>query len=126
MLERAFRKHFTPQEANKRLPLVKKIVREILEYGQKLRSMIQKYEGQELPTEFMEMKDEMESLIAELEELGCFYKDWNFEIGLVDCPALIDDEEVSLCWRSDEDKISFYHHLAEGYAGRLPIPKNPS
>ena len=60
--------------------------------------------------------------MAELEEIGCFYKDWNFTIGLVDFPAIIDGKEVLLCWRSDEDDILYYHGFEDGYAGRKEIP----
>ena len=66
--------------------------------------------------------EEIESLMAELEHLGCFYKDWNFEIGLVDFPAIIEGEEALLCWRSDEPEILWYHGIEDGYAGRRPLP----
>jgi hypothetical protein len=62
--------------------------------------------------------------MKELEALGCFYKDWNFDLGLVDFPALIDGEEVLLCWRSDEPEVRWYHPLDGGYSGRKPIPEN--
>ena len=60
--------------------------------------------------------------LAELEAMGCLYKDWSFEMGLVDFPAIIDDEQVLLCWRSDESELAFYHRIDEGYAGRKPLP----
>ena len=72
----------------------------------------------------MTLQEEIEALMKELEDLGCFYKDWNFEIGLVDFPALIQGEEVFLCWRSDEKNIRWYHPVEEGYAGRKLIPEN--
>jgi len=69
------------------------------------------------------MADEINGFISELEEIGCFYKDWNFTIGLVDFPAVIDNREVMLCWKSDEDDIKFYHDIDSGYSGRKPIPE---
>ena len=54
--------------------------------------------------------------------MGCFYKDWDFELGLVDFPALVRGELVFLCWRSDEPALRFYHRMEEGYAGRRPLP----
>jgi hypothetical protein len=116
-------KLFTPQEANRRLPLVKKIVKDILERGGKLRSLLKKHEGQKIPVECLTLKAEIEGLLSELEDLGCFFKDWNFEIGLVDFPAVIDGREVLLCWRSDEADVRWFHSTNEGYAGRTPIPK---
>jgi hypothetical protein len=60
--------------------------------------------------------------MKELEEIGCSYKDWSFELGLVDFPSIIDGKEVLLCWRSDEESVKYYHGLLEGFAGRKPIP----
>ena len=116
-----FRKYFTPQEANKRLPLVKKIVSEILAKGQTLKKIVTKTPKNQWPPEVPILEAEIQVLIAELEELGCYFKDWNFELGLVDFPSRMDGEEVMLCWRSDEERLGWYHSLTEGYAGRKPI-----
>ena len=119
-----FGKYFTPQQASKRLPLVKKIVNDILQKGKALRVLLEKSKGQQLPEECAILHDEIEELMKELEVLGCFYKDWNFEIGLVDFPAIINDQEVLLCWRTDEKNIRWYHGIEDGYAGRKLIPEN--
>lgn len=66
----------------------------------------------------------LEALVAEFEQVGCSYRDWNFEYGLVDFPAMIDGHRVQLCWRSDEPSILFYHGVNEGYAGRMAIPED--
>src|SRR3989338_859140 len=116
-----FEKFFTPQEANQKLPVVKKIVGEILEKGKLLRGLLQAHQESAGP-EAEALGREIESLIARLEEIGCFYKDWNFEIGLVDFPCMVDGEEAFLCWRSDEGEILWYHSLNDGYAGRRPLP----
>ncbi len=79
---------FTPQAANLILPKVRKIVEEILSTAQ----------GENIPEE------RIKALMAQLEGLGCYYKDWNFEIGLVDFPAIIHGQQALLCWRSDEAK----------------------
>lgn len=119
-----FKKYFTLSEANKRLPLVATIVAEILQKGKALKSFLDGAKGESLPAECLALQEEIENLMAELEELGCFYKDWNFEIGLVDFPAQLSGQEVLLCWRSDEKNIRFYHTLDGGYAGRKMIPEN--
>ncbi len=116
------RRIFTPAEAGKRLPLVKKIVGEILQKHKELRLLLEQTSGREGSAELLQIQEEMERLMSELEELGCYYKDWNFEIGLVDFPAMIDGEAVFLCWRSDEPHIRWYHGMEEGYAGRRSIP----
>ncbi len=45
-------------------------------------------------------------------------------MGLVDFPAVIGGEEVFLCWKSDEDKLLYYHEADSGFAGRKLIPEN--
>src|SRR5271155_1135076 len=63
-----------------------------------------------------------EAVRAALEEIsatGCVVKD--LDVGLLDFPARIDDQEVYLCWKLGEDRIRFYHRQDEGFSGRKPI-----
>ncbi len=116
-------KYFTPAEAKLTLPLVRKIVKDILDTTREIRLLAEDLNGViEDNPQMKKMAADVNGFIRELEEVGCYYKDWNFSIGLVDFPSIIDDEEVYLCWRSDEEDIKFYHELDEGYAGRKPIP----
>ena len=127
------------------LPLVKRIVADILETGRSLRDYLKEIAPQRVqprsaasesasaepgaaevsldadPT-ILEHRGALLDYLAELESMGCFYKDSNFQIGLVDFPAIIDDETVFLCWRSDEAELAFYHRIEDGYAGRRPLP----
>ena len=118
-------KHFTPAEANRTLPLVQRIVADILETGSQIRGLTSSkdtmFPGREV--EIQKLVADLASLMRELERLGCQYKDWNFTMGLVDFPSVIGGEEVLLCWRSDEPEILHYHGLNEGYVGRKPIPE---
>jgi hypothetical protein len=41
---------------------------------------------------------------------------------LVDFPHRLDGREVYLCWRLGEKKITHYHGIDEGFAGRKPLP----
>ena len=117
-----FQKHFTPQEANKRLPLVKQIVGDILAKARQLRSVMAGANASSQKEAYEKTLAQMNGLIDELENLGCFYKDWNFEKGLVDFPAIIDGQEVLLCWHSDEPDVRWYHGIEEGFGGRRQIP----
>ena len=117
-------KYFTPDEAQLTLPLVKKIVKDILDTTKEIRLLAEDLHGAiEDNSEIKKMVGDVNGFMKELEEIGCFYKDWNFSVGLVDFPAVIDGEEVFLCWRSDEDDIRYYHDLERGYAGRKIIPE---
>ena len=116
-------KYFTPTEAGKTLPLVRKIVKDILDTSREMRLIADEIDNSvENDPRIKRFADDIEKFMLELEEIGCFFKDWNFSIGLVDFPAVIDGEEVFLCWRSDEDDVLFYHGINEGFAGRKPIP----
>jgi len=117
-------KYYTPKEAQSTLPLVREIVNDILKTGQDMKFMASQTttDLNENPV-FMEKREKLESYLKELHELNCDFKDWNFTFGLVDFPAIIDGEEVLLCWKSDEAQIAYYHSFDGGYAGRKEIPK---
>jgi hypothetical protein len=116
-------KFFTPSEANHTLPLVKKIVEDIIALGGKLR-LLSEESGPSLENhpDASKMLSQLNELFEELENIGCSYRDWSFSIGLVDFPSMIDDIPVLLCWRSDEKKITHYHGLQNGFSGRNLIP----
>ena len=117
-------KYFTQYEAKRTLPLVKQIVRDILINANQIKDLAESLGGKiEYSHEIQQLISDIDSFMKELNDIGCTYKDWNFQIGLVDFPAIIDNEEVLLCWRSDEDDIRFYHGVEEGFAGRKPIPE---
>ena len=118
------KKYYTPVEASKTLPLVKRIVYDILEIGQRIGTLnlLQK-DGEADNPEVEELVDKLNGYLAELEQIGCYFKDWNFTIGLVDFPAKINGKEVLLCWRSDEDNLKYYHDIEAGFAGRKLIPR---
>ena len=116
-------KYFTPSEAKKTLPLVRKIVKDILDTSREMRLIADEIgHNVENDPRIQKLADDIEEFMQELEEIGCYFKDWNFSIGLIDFPAIIDGKEVFLCWRSDEDDIMYYHEVDTGFAGRKIIP----
>jgi len=116
---------FTPTEATQTLPLVRKIVADLLVKGRRLRE-IEKLEAmlvtQEIEDELSLLNQDMEGHHQELTQIGCSYRDWNFELGLVDFPSVIEGQDVLLCWKSDEPSLIHYHGLTDGFRGRKPIP----
>lgn len=116
-------KIFTVKEANQTLPLVRRIVADILATGSRIRELtFEKGREAQDDLEVNELLDRLDEHFEELEELGCMYKDWNFTTGLVDFPAVLNGREVLLCWRTDEPSVAHYHDLDAGYPGRKPIP----
>ena len=61
----------------------------------------------------------IKTALERIQATGCVVKD--LDVGLLDFPALIDNEEVYLCWRLGEDRIRFWHRQDEGFAGRKPL-----
>lgn len=116
-------KYFTPAEAKRTLPLVKKIVADILSTAREIKLLAEIYEDDIYQNpNFNKLINQLNSFLKELEEIGCFFKDVNFFIGLVDFPSIINNKEVYLCWRSDEEEILYYHEIDAGYQGRKLIP----
>ena len=116
-------KIFSLEQATKTLPLVQSIVADILKTGQGIRELSVEMEKPEEDPQINRLMDQLDELFEEIESIGCYYKDWNFTVGLVDFPARIHDKDVMLCWKSDEKEIRYYHDSEAGFAGRRLIPK---
>ena len=115
---------FTVREANDTLPLVRRIAADVLSTGRALRSLTKSGDpAASLDAEAQRLTNRLRDLMAEFDQVGCSYRDWSFEHGLVDFPAIIDERRVLLCWRCDEGSIRFYHDESEGYRGRREIPE---
>ena len=65
------------------------------------------------------LQDAIEASLDRIQSTGCVVKD--LEVGLLDFPARIDNQDVYLCWKLGEDRIRFYHRQDEGFAGRKPL-----
>ena len=77
-----------------------------------------------LRTEHDRVVADVKSALERIESTGCVVKD--LDVGLLDFPAILENEEVYLCWRLGEDRIRFYHRQDEGFAGRKPLdPRDP-
>ena len=115
-------KLYTPALANKTLPLVRSIVTDILDRARELRGLQVLSPNPGEDPEVRRIQGEVTALMAELEELGCQFKDWNFEVGLVDFPAEIDGREVYLCWKTDEPRVEWFHPVEGSFNDRERVP----
>jgi hypothetical protein len=70
-------------------------------------------------TEHQNLAEVMKTNLEKILSTGCLIKD--LDVGLLDFPAIINNEEVYLCWKLGEDRIRYYHKQDEGYAGRKPL-----
>jgi hypothetical protein len=70
------------------------------------------------------LMQQVKSALEQIQATGCVVKD--LDVGLLDFPARLNNQDVFLCWRLGEDRIRFYHGLEEGFAGRKPLdPRDP-
>jgi hypothetical protein len=117
------RRAFTPEEANRALPLVRRIVDDLLERGRELKALAPKQSEPAVRDHVRELEREIQGFARELEAVGCSYKDWGFESGLVDFPSVIDGRPVLLCWKDGEQRVEWFHAPEAGFAGRTRIPE---
>ena len=121
---------FSFDEANRMLPLVRRIVEDIATQWAGLEPLIARWqllEADERPDPARRALREdidartraLEALVAELQELGCHFK--GFEEGLVDWYSLYAGRPVLLCWKLGEPEIGWWHQADAGFAGRQPI-----
>ncbi len=130
------KKYFTVGEANASLPLVRAIVRDIIELAHDLRERqerlgrvqsaqrvtIGEAYQEEIHHALEEIEREQERLLEyeqELGNLGVELKD--YQTGLVDFPCRMEGREVYLCWRYGEPEVGFWHELEAGFAGRQKL-----
>lgn len=59
--------------------------------------------------------------VRDILEFGATPK--GLEPALVDFPSRLGGKEIYLCWVRGEKKITHFHSLTEGFAGRQPLPK---
>lgn len=116
------KKLFSLSEANGTLPLVSRVVRDIVRtYGEILK--LESAEGDALPADRGEraeaLADELREYVREIEKVGCELKDPR--IGLVDFPALLEGRVVLLCWKLGEREIRHWHEIHAGFRGRQPV-----
>ena len=62
---------------------------------------------------------ELRDILGEVAELGVEVKAAD---GLVDFRSRLHGRTVYLCWKFPEDRITHWHELDAGYAGRKPLP----
>ena len=118
---------FTLSEANRALPLVTRIVRDIVQCHQASTEIQRRIDvfGEDSPKSAELLKrrdnllDQMVSYADELAFIGVELKDP--ETGLVDFPSRLDDRDIYLCWRLGEESVSHWHELHAGFSGRQPV-----
>src|SRR5262245_27023417 len=104
------KRYFTPAEATRWLPLVRRIggdiVRDYLDFRElheACRGANGKSRGSEAEAarqRYLALTDHLSDLKEELDKIGCDLKD--YQVGLVDFPGILEGREVCLCWKLGE------------------------
>jgi hypothetical protein len=121
-------RHFTREEAEALLPTIEPMLRDLraardrltdAEAHQVLAAAAPTNGGGAPGREVGEGFLEVRRLLGSIQELGIVIRD--IDRGLIDFPAVLDGEEVYLCWQLDEDGIAWWHDLESGFDGRQPL-----
>lgn len=124
-------KTFTIEQANRTLPLVRRIVQDIVDHYAHWQDLMRSLDVlaagpapdtasiDRLQRDIQSEARAIDGFVRELKELGVEMK--GFDIGLVDFPGEIDGRPVYLCWRLGEDVVAHWHERDAGFAGRRPL-----
>ncbi len=120
------KRRFSLAEANRSLPLVQRVVTDIVRSHEQAVALQAKLEdgakGDERSAtqeKLEKLMDKLQGFVDELAEIGVELKDYS--IGLVDFIGRHEGRDVYLCWKLGEDKIGYWHDLHTGFAGRKPV-----
>lgn len=127
--------YFTREEAEALLPSIVVVLRKIQQGRQTMQQAQDALDelrrqaagnGHHLLERMMKMQRDiaqraqsLRALAEELSSFGCELKDP--DSGLIDFLSLRNGREIYLCWRLGEDRISYWHYLHTGFAGRQPL-----
>ena len=126
-------KRFSVEEANRTLPLVSRIVGDIVTQYAIWRDRVQQFDvlqasvsaeqpeprAVELQQELDALAREIDGYVRELSALGVEFK--GFDMGLVDFPGELHGRPIYLCWRLGEPAVEHWHEVEAGFAGRQPL-----
>ena len=121
---------FTVEEANRTLPLVSKIVADLVREHEQWEDKVREFElatvgsspekpdaiAELLQMEAQRLARDIEGYIAELSDLGVVCK--GMDTGLVDFRGQIDGRDVYYCWKLGEPSVMFWHEIDAGFVGR--------
>jgi hypothetical protein len=123
------KRRFTLAQANSALPLVKRIVRDIVRThneAMKAQAALDRPSSggsgatqQEAQGRLASHLEHLEDFVDELTEVGCELKD--YRLGLVDFTGRHLGRDVCLCWKLGEERIGYWHESDKGFSGRQPI-----
>lgn len=120
------RRHFSVESVNALLPGLRTAVEMVAEATVQLESLAPRLFGRGrpdsdtvVPPAYFAATLAVQRGLEAIQEMGGEVKD--HRQGLVDFRSLKDGQEVYLCWVLGEEKVTFWHDLHAGFAGRTAI-----
>lgn len=120
---------FTVQQATRSLPLVSRIVQDVLQSSREVRDLqeeLDSLESQGLSSQsdhclkrLKKARDAYKKYCTELAVLGCSLADK--EAGAVEFPAVIAGRQVALSWKPDEPEVAFWHDFGQETSTRRSL-----
>ena len=124
---------FTVDEANRTLPLVSRIVDDLVRDHRIWEDKVREFElatvgaspehpdaiAELLQSEAQRLAREIEGYIAELNDLGVIVK--GMDTGLVDFRGQMDGRDVYYCWKLGEASVMYWHEIDAGFVGRQKL-----
>jgi hypothetical protein len=126
-------KIFTLEQANRMLPLVRRIVEDAVRDYTRWQERVREFEvaslrssvdhpdaiARELETDVQRLAESIDSYVHEIEQLGVYMKSINS--GIVDFPGEIDGRPILFCWQLGENAVEFWHEIDSGFSNRHPL-----
>jgi hypothetical protein len=126
-----YMKTFTIEQANRTLPLVRRIVQDVVDQYARWQELVKELDVlaagpapdaariDRLQRDIQGAARTIDGFVRELTDLGVEMK--GFDVGLVDFPGEMDGRPVYLCWRLGEPAVAHWHERDAGFAGRRPL-----
>ena len=124
---------WTPERANKALPLVRRIVDDLVHCFTEWQAAVSAFEfattksraeapdaeAEQHQARAQQLAAEIEGFARELDELGVECR--GFDTGLIDFPGELDGRPVYFCWLKGEPAVEYWHEIDAGFTGRQPL-----
>jgi len=128
------RRHFTLDQANRALVLIRRVVGDIIIEYQQLLDFSEAAEAaaaagktaqiEDCHDKVVDAVDRLQICLEELSDIGVELRDWG--LGVVDFPAIAGGREIYFCWQFGEPRVLYWHEVNAGDAGRQSIESLPT
>ncbi len=130
---------FTPSRATKMLPLIRRIIGDVVTLQASIRVQAQQLQGidslpstmqhpdyqeevNDIRASLAEEQARLDACVSELNSLGvALHQPFD---GTVDFPAVWNRRPICLCWHPDDAEVMYYHELGQTAADRQKLEPN--